>query len=343
MVTGDVEIYTVLNRTVLLQVPQCQASDSDTVEWEEQKGKGFIRLAKWTGKPTYNDCNCTLYQNGSLSLKGPKKETSKYQVKIYASDGKSKCTKTVTVIVEGLVDQPVVNYICSNKHVTIGCSTLARNFSDLTLSWSSKSKTTRERSIMENIKERKAEVRCVARNRVSQSSTTLAVSCEWDIFLIISVAGGAVAFIIFIALVFYSVKYKPWRSHSRTEEDVEINRLQPSTLQLQLPEPPGQANTGSLVGGCQDDFTEQKPPTPHMQEPQESSPAGKKRKKPKCRRPPPLAPGETAPMSLSTTAPQQTRPSLPGNHPSKQAPRPQPRTKSKPPRQNRKRLNERDI
>lgn len=335
------EKYAVRGGPVQLDVPdgpECQVSESDNVEW---KKLDQIRLAKWKKIPTYySDCSstvpdkCTLHQNGTLYLRGPNSETTSYTVNVYNSSGYPKCSGTVTVIVEDEVTAPVVSHNCTSSGALLRCSAPGIG-SELTLSYGAKSQTTQEESITLTIKERKVEVTCVTRNRVSERSATLTVTCTgWDLVLIASVAGGAVALIIFIILVIYSVKYKPWRSHSR--EEVEINEPQPSTLQRQV-QTPGPTGHRSGCG----DFTERgesvlKPPTPHRPEPHEPAPGGRSGKQTKNRRAPPQAPEETAPMYPTALAPQQTRPNLPGNHPSEQAPRPQPRTKSKPPRQNRK-------
>ncbi|XP_040278708.1 T-cell surface antigen CD2-like [Bufo bufo] len=244
----------------------------------------------------------------------------------------SRMAATLTVSCPEAVERPVLEYDCKKGAAEVRCSTTSQNSSNLTLSWRNNLLTTSEKSMLKNTKEQNVEVTCIVNNRVSHSTATLTVSCPGifsDIFLILSVAGGAVALIIFIVLVVYSVKYKPWRRNSRSEGDVVMNlqhhqpQLQPTGLTTRLPISQG-------------DFPEQAPIQKRQALPKEcpQEPGSKKGKKAKSRRPPPQAPGQTAQMYQA--APHHRTPALPGNHPSEQAPRPQPRTKSKAPRQHRK-------
>ncbi|XP_073407144.1 T-cell surface antigen CD2 isoform X2 [Dendrobates tinctorius] len=330
------EIYTVSGQPVRLDVPRCpQMSESDSIEWEDD----VRRLGKWKKTPSYSPyCNetlCTMHPNGTLTLQKPKDTAKIYTVKVYDSAGRLKCNESLTRIVEEMLKPPVLTYNCTSAGVSVYCATTARNTTNLTLSWGKISQTTGEKSIARNIKELKDPVRCVISNRACDSEDTVTIHCTvWDLYLIVSVAGGGAALIIFIALVVYSVKYKPWRSRSRTEEDVEISRLHPNAVQRQLPPPAGQSSSGPpcIQGDGTDHGLIQKPPTPHR--PREPTPGGRKGKRTRSQRLPPPAPGQTA-TPCETPAPPQSRPALPGNHPSEQAPRPQPRTKSKPPRQSR--------
>ncbi|XP_071988199.1 T-cell surface antigen CD2 [Engystomops pustulosus] len=325
-VTKDSVIYTAPERTVALNIPACSVSDDNTVEWETNN----TRLAKWfVMKPQlYDFCNssCILYKNGSLIIPSPKEKNSQYTVKVFNRNGSAKCTKLLEVVVQDILEQPMLEYNCSGKTTSIICSSDASRPFNLTLYYNSKTETTSEnRKIFINTKEQKVEVTCSISNRVSASRTTHSIRCiVWDIYLIVSIAGGSVAFIIFIALVFYTVKYKPWRSHT-SRDDVEVSGLQNHPVPRQLPQPPAicpeqgdPAEPGAVL-------------PPHRHEAQGSG--GRKGKTTKSQRLPPQAPGETALMY------QQKTPALPGNHPNEQPPRPQPRGKSKAPRQQRKHHN----
>ncbi|XP_077155455.1 T-cell surface antigen CD2 isoform X1 [Ranitomeya variabilis] len=330
------EIYTIPGLPLRLDVPKCpQMSDSDSIEWEDEVG----RLGKWKKTPSYSlYCNatlCTMHPNGSLTLQKPKDTAKNYRVKVYDSEGRLKCNESLTRIVEEMLQTPVLTYNCTSAGASVYCATTARNTTNLTLSWGKISQTTGEKSIARNIKELNDPVRCVVSNLACHTAETVTVHCTvWDLYLIVSVAGGGAALIIFIALVVYSVKYKPWRSRSQTEEDVETNRRQANAVQRQLLPPAGQTGPLCIQGDGTDHGLVQKPPTPHR--PGEPTPGGRKGKRTRSHRlPPPPAPGKTA-TTCDTPAPAQSRPALPGNHPREQAPRLQPRTKSKPPRQSRK-------
>ncbi|XP_069800775.1 T-cell surface antigen CD2 isoform X2 [Dendropsophus ebraccatus] len=320
------EFYTAPNQTVLLRVPTCAVQPSDTIVWERHD-KENVRLARWKEKPSYySDCDqglCVLYQNGSLSLQQPEGKKH-YTMTVHTSRGDHKCNQTTTLIVEDLLEAPILKHSCSSKGASLTCSSSGSSISLLSLSWSRGSKNTSERSIQSNINLAKADVTCTVRNRVSDSTSTMTVNCAgWDIYLIASVAGGAVFLIIFIALVICTVKYKPWRSHSHP--DVEMNDIQ----HHRLPQLPGPTSPAYMSGTTQDDLTEQGSPLQDTREP-----GGRKGKQNRGRRPAPQAPGEMVVSYTSTS--QRNVPALPGNHPNEQAPRPQPRTVSKPQRKKRR-------
>ncbi|CAN2387696.1 hypothetical protein PRIEUP_LOCUS12015, partial [Pristimantis euphronides] len=332
-----VEKYTVLNRTEILDFLHCQVSDVDTMEWYE----GANLLAKWKkGPKPYRDCismACEMHQNGSLSLRKSNEMTTNYILKVYDNNGNLRCSESVTVIVEDALGPPVISHECTQQGVSIHCSTSARSLSELTLSWNGKLQSTREKTITIIKREQKGNVVCNITNSVSHNSAIQSVNCAgWSIYLIASVAGGGVALIIFIALVYYSVKYKPCKSYSRYGEKEDVDGLQVSTLQRQVQPCPDQTGHLRSGGGDQGDITEhgynQKPPTPQRLESQETG--GRKGKQKMSQRQLPQAQAEFTTKYYIVPNLQQTVPPLPGNHPSEQPPQPQPR--SKPQRQNRK-------
>ncbi|XP_056410326.1 T-cell surface antigen CD2 isoform X2 [Hyla sarda] len=298
-------------------------------------------LAKWKDKPMYyTDCmngKCDLQENGALTIRTPQRETTKYIVTIHTKEGDERCTGAVTVMVQDILDRPLLKFSCSGKRPLVTCSSSSLTASSLSLSWSGRSHNTSEKTIQQSVNEPNVEVTCNARNRVSQSNDTVTVRCTggWSTYLIVSVAGGAVFLIVFIILVVCVVKYKSCRRHSPSDE--EITGAQSSTLR-QLPQPPGPPYVTNGPPGppymTNSDFIEdnsvQNTMSPPRQEPQE--PGARKGKQSRGRRPPPQAPREATKV-YTMGPPQSTVPTLPGNHPNEQAPRPQPRTKSKPPRQ----------
>ncbi|XP_056410325.1 T-cell surface antigen CD2 isoform X1 [Hyla sarda] len=299
-------------------------------------------LAKWKDKPMYyTDCmngKCDLQENGALTIRTPQRETTKYIVTIHTKEGDERCTGAVTVMVQDILDRPLLKFSCSGKRPLVTCSSSSLTASSLSLSWSGRSHNTSEKTIQQSVNEPNVEVTCNARNRVSQSNDTVTVRCTggWSTYLIVSVAGGAVFLIVFIILVVCVVKYKSCRRHSPSEDE-EITGAQSSTLR-QLPQPPGPPYVTNGPPGppymTNSDFIEdnsvQNTMSPPRQEPQE--PGARKGKQSRGRRPPPQAPREATKV-YTMGPPQSTVPTLPGNHPNEQAPRPQPRTKSKPPRQ----------
>ncbi|XP_053561098.1 T-cell surface antigen CD2 [Bombina bombina] len=157
-------------------------------------------------------------------------------------------------------------------------------------------------------------------------------TAEWDIFLILSVAGGAVAFLIFLILLIYCLKRR-CRKHNQTDEE-EPDVCPKNKIQTrQLPEPPCQPRTHSLPRGPSG-IPEQKPSQklPLVDRQTLPVPQPQKTRKHKQR---PQEQTENLPEQQKNQMNTQ-KPSLPPNHPTGQPPRPQPRSQAKPPRHNRK-------
>ncbi|XP_040190065.1 T-cell surface antigen CD2-like [Rana temporaria] len=327
-----------LDTSVQLDVSgECNLLTSDAVEWK----KDNKRLQKKTSsRQTELDpnCNCKILSNGSLYLQRLEKEGEMtYVVDVHDSIGKHKCTKSVTVIGQYPVDTPFMNFTCHDrKKIEVFCFIPRGTEPELYLKQGGA--TPRNgKSLSQNFTLKPdANFTCTAKNKISETSHTLTPNCDkeegWNWYLYLAVGAGGVAFIIFIALIIYSV-----RSCRRPDEETMYNNRRQIIQERHLPQPPVQASAPPPSVATTDEIDYINSQKPHRQGAPETAPEGKKGRRTRPRPPePPNVQSENLPLHHQGAAPQQTRPALPGNHPNDTAPRPTPRTKSKPPRQNRK-------
>ncbi|XP_075053611.1 T-cell surface antigen CD2 [Mixophyes fleayi] len=331
LVTMKESISAIVDKPILLNIPNCNLLETDDLQWKKSQTSQLAKRKK-SVVDNIKDCGCALQANGSLLLQ--KAESSTYSVLVHDNSGKSKCTEEITVITQVPVDTPSIEYNCTEKSVAIRCSISEGTAPKLTISLNNQVKNPIDgKSISINIKEKTGTVLCIASNSVSNEQQNKEFNCTevWNIYLILSIAGGGVAFLIFLVLVIYLVKQRPCRHDNRAEEDVRLSyeRTPQNMQQRPLPEPYLQPTDAPEFS------SNQKPLTPHRQQ-NPSKPTVKKGKQSQQRRPRPQEPTEKGPQHHEMPTLQPTKPALPANHPNEQPPRPQPRTKSKAPRQHRK-------
>ncbi|XP_018430969.1 PREDICTED: T-cell surface antigen CD2, partial [Nanorana parkeri] len=342
--TASISYTFAVNGSAQLDVPSCSASATDQVEWKS----GNVRLVK--GKPADaskskldTKCNCKIMPNGALHLQRLVREGD-YKVEVHNEKGELRCSGTVSAKTQYPVDQPFMNHTCKGKkQAEVGCF-ISRG-SDLELHLKQDNKKTvplkGKSLIIFGWSNQSTNVTCTASNLVSQTSISIIINCEGDVvdwYIYLAAAAGGVAFIIFIALIVYSVRTCRRPKRERAEETMYCNDRRQVIQERQLPQPPVQASApppSYYTTDETEDVSSERPPTQRLEAP-EAAPTGKKARRPRPPEPPNGQP-ESVLLNPQGPAPQQTKPALPGNHPKDQAPKPTPRTKSKPTRQNRKR------
>ncbi|XP_063806634.1 T-cell surface antigen CD2 isoform X2 [Pseudophryne corroboree] len=335
----ETAIRVAVDRSVLLKIPGCSLSNMDEVQWKKNRN-AFLAKRKKTVIDNDSECGCALQENGDLLVH--RAESSLYNVLVYHNDGKQKCNGSISVTAEEPVDGPRIESNCTAKNVVIRCSISAGTDPNVIILWNNHTKGNfkgKSHSVSINLKEQPGTVICVAKNTVSKEQQTKEINCskgslfnpDWDIYLILSIAGGCVAFVIFLILVIYLVKQRPCSNNRSIEEDgtPSYDRTQMNMQQRTLPIPPGPPID------VPDHSANQNPPAPHRQQAPTKSTA-RRGKQANQRHPPPQEQTDRVPGHHQTLTAQPSKPALPANHPNEQPPRPQPRTKSKAPRQHRK-------
>ncbi|XP_068122419.1 T-cell surface antigen CD2-like [Hyperolius riggenbachi] len=336
---GDTEpaIYAAVGEPVQLSIPDCAVSGTDLMEWRDQDKRLIIKVGKMSEAekaPGQKVCNCKLYSNGSLLLNSVAEGRSSYSVELHSREGgHRKCGTPRNITVQGgyRVDAPFINFTCTNKRAAeVNCYISRGTDPELLLIQGDKEiGKTKEKSltsIQVNAKET-TNITCSAKNNWGSNQASLEVVCEeikkedqWNWYLYLAAAAGGVAFIIFIILIVYSIRSCKRPVRLPTDEDGAYNnqQMRPHPQQRTLPQPPIQA------AAVEQQYRQVAP-----------QPEGRKTRRSKQRQAPPPQESQNSDLQPNQSA-AQTRPALPGNHPSNQPPRPQPRTKSKAPRQHRK-------
>ncbi|XP_008939893.1 PREDICTED: T-cell surface antigen CD2-like, partial [Merops nubicus] len=206
-------IYKTVNESALLSI--AAGGDIYDATWQRDR-KRLLQIKDKKVKYYVNkdQCRCKIFLNGTLQIEQVVKEDSgKYTVVVYQEDGKLKAEEDTMFIVQETVPQPVLSGECMNKTISVTCEV--------------KQKTKEETFIIELIQDKSKKIRknatrlelhtrysgtfrCVVKNQVSEKMTEKVIKCsgQLDLYLILSIAGGAVFLVISVILLIYCIRKK---------------------------------------------------------------------------------------------------------------------------------------
>ncbi|XP_010003812.1 PREDICTED: T-cell surface antigen CD2-like [Chaetura pelagica] len=206
-------IYRAVNESALLSVAAA-GSVYDAVWWRD--GKKWLQIkdnnVKYYVSKTH--CRCKLFVNGTLKIDSVVKEDSgKYTVFVYNRDGTLQAENYTVVIVEEPVPQPILSAECLNKTVSVKCEVKQKPKDEIYIIELTHGKT---KKIQKNATKLELHTRysgmfkCVVQNQVSKKATEKTIKCsgQLDLYLILSIAGGAIFFVIFVILLIYCIRKK---------------------------------------------------------------------------------------------------------------------------------------
>ncbi|XP_063806636.1 T-cell surface antigen CD2 isoform X4 [Pseudophryne corroboree] len=254
-------------------------------------------LAKRKKTVIDNDSECGCALQENGDLLVHRAESSLYNVLVYHNDGKQKCNGSISVTAEEPVDGPRIESNCTAKNVVIRCSISAGTDPNVIILWNNHTK-----------------------GNFKGKSHSVSINLKEQPGTVICVAKNTV-----------SKEQQTKEINCSKEEDgtPSYDRTQMNMQQRTLPIPPGPPID------VPDHSANQNPPAPHRQQAPTKSTA-RRGKQANQRHPPPQEQTDRVPGHHQTLTAQPSKPALPANHPNEQPPRPQPRTKSKAPRQHRK-------
>ncbi|XP_075449074.1 T-cell surface antigen CD2 isoform X2 [Ascaphus truei] len=348
-------VYAALHDSVQLDIPKYPNAENYQVTWTDASSTK-IAWFKNNDKITYSNedlCNCTLHKNGSLYIKSmDTKGEIHYKVEVYNKEtGKGLSTEVIKVIVQEKVKEPTLTYNCTTKK--INCIATAGSDPKIQITWDKKPMTEWKVGSPVDItfKDKTGTVTCSVKNVVSQMSRTENIKChqELDIFLMLSIAGAAAAFLIFLILLGYCVRRRMAntrriRQHRADgERRVGDTRLNPNTQRRELPEPPTQTSAGPhtvprpIPEAKEYRPVDREPPHQRLVQPVPPHHARRTPNPNHSQKGPQLQEqGERDAKRHTQHVPDPAeKPALPSNHPTGQPPRPQHRKQAKPPRQHR--------
>ncbi|XP_029434973.1 T-cell surface antigen CD2 isoform X2 [Rhinatrema bivittatum] len=314
-------VYGELNGTVLLGFSDKFESIS-SVEWRSSN----IRIGKLQSSEVScgisNEPRCQIFANGTLWIHRLMKEDERaYTVDIYANNGKHLKEYKFHVVVLEPLSAPRINWTCRTSDIRLWCAVdfdprdkpemnlflkddlLSRPATQIGNSAMNMTKSVSKTSSGMSFK-------CVVQNKFGAKSTQTNIQCtskaavtEFDLILILSVAGGAILFVIFLSLLIYCLRRRK-QPKCNPEEEAELSTMKPAPRRShrQLPEPPRQLP---------------EPPVEPLDQPQrEKQPKPRRQIKQHEQRRPPV---------------QKPQPLPPQRGPQKQRdPRPRPRAQQKP-------------
>ncbi|XP_010135057.1 PREDICTED: T-cell surface antigen CD2 [Buceros rhinoceros silvestris] len=261
-------IYKAVNESALLSTATA-GGDVYEVTWLRDKKK-LLQLKDKNVKYYVNksQCRCKLFLNGTLQIERVVKEDSgNYTVTVYQQDGKLKAEQDTEFIVLEPVPQPILSAECINKIVSVKCEVKQKIKNEtfiIELTHGESKKIQKNGTSLELHMRYSGMFKCAIKNQVSEKTAEKVITCsgQLDLYLIISIAGGAVFFVIFVTLLIYCIrKKKTERLEDEDEEEMmQARQVHSEMVARELPQPPCDPTPKQLR-------VQQRPlPQPHVQQ-----------------------------------------------------------------------------
>ncbi|KAM7179820.1 T-cell surface antigen CD2 [Macrochelys suwanniensis] len=246
--------YGILGGSVFLNIPDFQVEKPHEIRWF--KLAILLMKVKNSTVKTYRDKEkYNLFFNGTLKIDRLVEEDSgNYKVTVYDDRGSLQVEKNLTLSVQEIVSKPEIKRTCSQKSITVKCEVkqkkkpgirLLQNNSILSVREPTNTNGTWQIQYQYSAKIQTAKFQCEVKNDVSKKTTDQEIKCSGplDIVLIVSIAGGAVVFVIFLALLIYCIRKKRAERHEEQDEEtpMKIRQVKDESKYRELPQPPGHA------------------------------------------------------------------------------------------------------
>ncbi|XP_015503825.1 T-cell surface antigen CD2 isoform X1 [Parus major] len=217
-------IYKAVNETALLSITAPGSFHEAT--WT----KGRQRLVQIKGNSARHfvnkdQCRCAILRNGTLQIKSVEKgDSGNYTVMAYQQDGKLKAEENIMFFVQGPVPQPILTAECGNKSVSVKCEAKEKAKDEaflMELTQPNGKTIQKNATVLEWHGSNSGTFRCVAKNQVSEKMAEKIIKCpgKMDFNLILSIAGGAVIFVIFVICLIYCIRRKKIKRREVYEEE----------------------------------------------------------------------------------------------------------------------------
>ncbi|XP_005313398.2 T-cell surface antigen CD2-like isoform X1 [Chrysemys picta bellii] len=245
------KVYGIRNDSVFLNIPDFKVEQQQEVSWLKNilpltKGKGSV-VKYYKDKEKYEQ-----FPNGTLKIDHLVEEDSgNYKVTVYNDTGSLQVEENLILSVQEMVTKPEIKWTCSQKSIKVTCEVKQKNRPALRLLQNNKTLFERQPTDANGIwkieyqhkaKNRTAKFQCEVKNDVSMKTTDQEIKCSGplDIILIGSIAGGAVVFVIFLALLIYCIRKKRAERYEEQDEETPIHIRQSSdeSKYRELPKPP---------------------------------------------------------------------------------------------------------
>lgn len=254
-VTGSSdEVYKVLDDFAFLTISDFSIQKTDEIRW--YKDNSVIMKLKnndityYMKKEAYN-----MSQNGTLQIHLQVKEDSgNYTVQVYNVEGKLKMEKNFRLIIQDHVSKPKITWTCSKKTVKVICEVNQTDKASIHLLQNNKA-VPGNKPAPANGKLKieftyrnttfPAKFQCEVKNDADKKTVEQEIRCSGslDIVLILSIAGGAVFFVIFLALLIYCIRKKRAERYDEEEEErsMQNQKMSDELKYRDLPQVPAHA------------------------------------------------------------------------------------------------------
>ncbi|XP_009555479.2 T-cell surface antigen CD2 [Cuculus canorus] len=239
-------IYMAVNESALLNITAAAGSIYDATWLRDRKRFLQIKDKKVKYYVNKDQCRCKVFLNGTLKIERVMKEDSgKYTVTVYEQDGKLKAEEDIMFIVQEPVPQPILTAECRNKTILVKCEAKQKTKDEtfiIELTQEKNKKIQKNATSLDLTTQYSGMFRCVLKNQVSKKMAEKVIKCpgQLDFYLILSIAGGTIFFVIFVILVIYCIrKKKAERLENEDEEQMmQARQVDCEMVVRELPQPP---------------------------------------------------------------------------------------------------------
>ncbi|XP_059728241.1 T-cell surface antigen CD2 [Haemorhous mexicanus] len=282
-------IYKAVNETALLSITAPGSIYEAT--WRRE-GQRLVQIKDNRAKHFVNkeQCRCAILRNGTLKIQRLEKEDSgNYTVMVYQKDGKLKAEENIMLFVQEPVPQPILIAKCRNKNVSVKCEAKQKAKDEvftIELTQPNGEKIEMNATVLERHVRNSGMFRCIAKNQISEKMAEKVINCsgKMDFYLILSIAGGAVFFVIFVICLIYCIRRKKKRNEVYEEE--RVMQTLPADREKGLRELPRAPSKSTPRQQRLQQRLQQRPLPPQPQEPQQPRPQPRPRTQPRTPNPP---------------------------------------------------------
>ncbi|KAM7032132.1 T-cell surface antigen CD2 [Passerculus sandwichensis] len=280
-------IYKAVNETALLSI----AAPGSIYEATWKKGtQRLVQIRDNRAKHFVNkeQCRCAILRNATLEIQRLQKEDSgSYTVQAYQKDGQLKAEESIMLLVQEPVPQPILMAECRNKSVSVKCEAKGKAKDEvflIELTQPNGKKIQKNATVLEWHGWNSGTFRCIVKNKVSEKMAEKAINCsgKMDFYRILSIAGGAVFFVIFVICIIYCIRRRKTKRNEIYGEERAMQTLpmyhEMETMR-ELPQAPSKPTP-------RQQRVQQRPLPPQPQEPQQPRPQPRPRTQPRTPNPP---------------------------------------------------------
>ncbi|CAM5079746.1 unnamed protein product [Eretmochelys imbricata] len=244
------EVYGVLGGSVSLNVPDFKVEKQHEITW--LKNALFLAKIKNSTVKYYREKGKYVMSldDGTLQIdRLVEEDRGNYTVRVYDNEGQLQMEKNLNLSFQEIVSKPEIKWICSENSVKVTCEVNQRNEALFHLFRNNRTLNLKPHidangiwKIEYSSKSSTAKFQCEVKNHVSKKTADQEIKCSGmlDIVLIGSIAGGAVVFVIFLALLIYCIRKKRAERYEEQDEETPMKTRQggDESKYRELPQPP---------------------------------------------------------------------------------------------------------